>query len=135
VPAKKYEVVVDAAGSFKAVDASDGRDADAGSFLIRVFSICDQAFLRKPPQRPPKRTHPVSGRVVDANGAAVEGAIVVLDDSCGGEVTKTDRDGRFQMRLRKLTRYSLEIKGPGFLPLIQSDVRIRNDLGNFVVGR
>src|ERR1700733_4741754 len=28
VPAKKYEVVVDAAGSIKAVDASDGSDAD-----------------------------------------------------------------------------------------------------------
>jgi hypothetical protein len=145
VQPKTYELVVDLPSSpvlVQPVDASDGRDVDAGLLKVRFASLCDQTPVitaaPTPQRNPPK--YPMSGRVVDAGGKAVANAIVVFVDSCNASETETGPDGRFRVRLLWSFGYVLEVKGPGFLPVVRNGVetghRFKNrDLGTITVGQ
>jgi hypothetical protein len=132
------------------IDASGGSVGDV-ALELRV-APCDCVPIR---QRRlnlnflhhPKRTRvSISGRVVNALGAAVENATVGSSLLAYGHDAKTGRDGSFQLRGEFRGRYTpvpgvseaVRVKGPGLFPVwqtisVRSGKNINIDVGAVVV--
>jgi len=147
VPANRYELVVQPpyyTPTLRTVDTSEGTNVDVGTLHLTFSSLCDQAPVSAPRRRTlhflhPEKTYRVSGRIVDTLGVPVGSAQVVLLDSCTGFGAKTDEFGTFQILRVWPTDYLFQVKGPGFLPVVQPIVvgnrKKDTDLGTVVVRR
>jgi hypothetical protein len=124
------------------VDASNGKDVDAGILTLRV-AVCDQievprshkitlGFLHRT-----KRIR-ASGRVIDQTGSPIPRVVVEALRDCDGSQTLTNGDGVFTFPKLGPYSYQLRVRGPGFLPVLLKQFQAdkgskRIDLGTVVI--
>lgn len=141
----KYELVVRLPYHrpvFEPLDARQGNDVDAGDIRPESVNLCDAVYIRPHiglPFRHRIKTYRVSGRVVDARGAAIAEALVELRGPCFGYGARTGPGGDFRFGRVVSNEYQLRVRGPGFLPVAREirtgESRKSTDLGTIVTNK
>lgn len=120
-------------GSYELRAAPPGASTSDSSFLRRAATVA-KAGARDVEIRLP-RDGRVVGRVTSADGGALAGIEVVLDDD--GAIGGLDGDGRFAVDGVSPGSHSIEVRAAGMLPLVKAGLRVEAgqslDLGTLVL--